>query len=105
MWMLCAARVSSSLSSLSSSVIRALSSPPCVEALFAEDDEFNQGQFVECVRDQMLAERLEYFVKLEEMLYNITGWVEVVTRDQVEAVRRARVHYAVHTRPTAAARR
>jgi len=37
-------------------------------SLFAEDREFNQGEFAEAVRDQALAERLEFFGEVERAL-------------------------------------
>jgi hypothetical protein len=37
-------------------------------SLFAEDREYNQGEFAEAVRDQALAERLEFFGEVERAL-------------------------------------
>jgi len=54
--------------------------------LFAEDREFNQGEFAETVRDQALSERLEFFAELEAALVEQAGGATShVTRAHVAA--------------------
>ena len=52
--------------------------------LFEEDREYNQGEFAETVRDQMLEERIEYFKDLEEALYDQTNFEETCTPRALE---------------------
>ena len=49
--------------------------PVPLASLFAEDREFNQGEFAEAVRDQALAERLEFFGEVEAALTAQAGVV------------------------------
>jgi hypothetical protein len=53
--------------------------------LFDEDQStYNQSNFVEKIRGQMLEERLEYFQNLEDVLYTLTGWKEECTKVQIQ---------------------
>jgi len=52
--------------------------------LFEEDREYNQGEFAETVRDQMLEERIEYFKDLEEALYDQTNFEETCSPRALE---------------------
>ena len=53
--------------------------------LFEEDEStYNQSNFVERVRFQMLDERMEYFQNLEDVLYTLTGWKEECTKLQIQ---------------------
>jgi hypothetical protein len=54
-------------------------------ALFAEDREFNQGEFAETVRDQALSERLEFFAEAEAALVAQAAGAAAVTRAHVAA--------------------
>jgi len=40
------------------------------DLIFAEDEEGNQGDFIECVRDQHLADREDYIESIEEALWD-----------------------------------
>ena len=51
--------------------------------LFQEDEDFNQGPFMECVREQTLKERIEYFKEIENVLYEETGYDEKCNEEQV----------------------
>lgn len=52
--------------------------------LFAEDREFNQGPFAECIRDQFLEERLEQFENLEKAIYECADYEFSCTAEHVE---------------------
>ena len=52
--------------------------------LFAEDREFNQGPFAECIRDQFLEERLEQIENLEKAIYECADYEEMCTAEHVE---------------------
>jgi hypothetical protein len=54
------------------------------KSLFEEDREYNQGEFAETVRDQMLEERIEYFKDLEEALYDQTNFEETCSPRALE---------------------
>lgn len=60
-------------------------SGPTVEwkKIFEEDREFNQGEFAECLRDQFLTERIEFFTALETALYEEAGDSEECTKSHV----------------------
>ena len=51
--------------------------------IFEEDREFNQGEFAECLRDQFLQERIEFFTALETALYEESGNEDECTKAQV----------------------
>ncbi|KAK9789016.1 hypothetical protein WJX73_007749 [Symbiochloris irregularis] len=51
--------------------------------VFEEDREFNQGAFAECVREQWLQERLEYFSELEAVIYHEAMGQDECDRGQV----------------------
>ncbi|KAI3438406.1 hypothetical protein D9Q98_000838 [Chlorella vulgaris] len=51
--------------------------------VFEEDREFNQGEFAECIRDQFLQERVEYFKALEEAVYDEANHEEECSREHV----------------------
>lgn len=51
--------------------------------LLSEDEDFNQGPFMECVREQMLIERIEYFKELENLIYEETNYDEKCDEEQV----------------------
>ena len=51
--------------------------------IFEEDREFNQGEFAECLRDQFLQERIEFFAALEAALYAEAGDAEECTKSHV----------------------
>ena len=51
--------------------------------LLSEDEDFNQGPFMECVREQMLMKRIEYFKELENLIYEQTGYDEKCDEEQV----------------------
>lgn len=53
--------------------------------LLAEDEDFNQGPFMESVREQMLMERIEYFKELENLIYEETGYEEKCDEEQVRS--------------------
>ena len=58
-------------------------------SLFAEDREFNQGEFAEAVRDQALGERLEFFGEVEVALAAQAGGGADVSRAYVAAALQA----------------
>ncbi|QDZ20499.1 hypothetical protein HOP50_04g30170 [Chloropicon primus] len=53
--------------------------------LLKEDEDFNQGPFMECAREQMLVERIEYFKELENLIYEETGFDEKCDEEQVRS--------------------
>ena len=52
--------------------------------LLSEDEDFNQGPFMESVREQMLMERIEYFKELENLIYEETGYDEKCEEEHVK---------------------
>lgn len=51
--------------------------------VFEEDREFNQGEFAECIRDQFLDERTEFFASLEESLAEEARYEDTCNQQQL----------------------